>query len=371
MTRGSTLAVRCTLALAVAAGALVGACAAPLPSTELPPARFIMPARGLTGLRDYRGVVDFRMRESGLDQAAAAELALKAQVDFVFLADRVDSSADYGTTGFTNQILFIAGASFPASQGGEVLGFNLTAPVDPKLGAKELISAIRDQDAIAAVAGASQFASADDYALADAIEVYDFGRQWSERSGSSLYLRALFLSADRFFSGFDVRPDAELAAFDRMAAGAHATLLAGLGAPGETKVIGMNVGNPAQRMLVFTTHVLARERQVGPVVDALRRGNSYVSFDILGYVPNFAFYAQHGDERVMMGDEVELAQGVALRTELHDPAERIVLLANGVEVASVENATQLEFAPKVPAAYRIEAYREGLPWIYSNPVYVR
>lgn len=364
--------MRCTLALAVAVGSLVGGCAAPLPSTELPPARFIMPARGLTGLRDYRGVVDFRMRESGLDQVAAAELALKAQIDFVFLADRADSSADYGTTGFTNQILFIAGASFPVeSQGGEVLGFNLTAPVDPRLGAKELITAIRDQGAIAAVVGASLFASADDYALADAMEVYNFGRLWSGRSGSALYLGSLFSSADRFFRGFDVRPDAELAEYDRMAAGAHATLLAGLGAPGETSVVGMSIGNPAQRMHVFTTHVLARERQVGPVVDALRRGNSYVSFDILGYVPNFAFYAQHGDERVMMGDEVELSEGVALRTELHDPAERIVLLANGVEVASADNATQLEFAPKVPAAYRIEAYREGLPWIYSNPVYVR
>jgi len=43
---------RWVLALAIAGAALVAGCAAPLPSTQLPPARFIMPARGIAGLRD-------------------------------------------------------------------------------------------------------------------------------------------------------------------------------------------------------------------------------------------------------------------------------------------------------------------------------
>ncbi len=372
MTLAAVRTTRWVLALAIAAAALVAGCAAPLPSTQLPPARFIMPARGIPGLRDYRGVVDFRLRASGISEVEAADLALKSQIDFMFVADRADSNADYGASGFTNQILFIAGASFAAgSGGGEVLGFNLTAPIAPKLGTTDLIAAIRDQGGIAGVAGASRFESAADYALADAMEVYNLGAQWSERSESSRYVSALFLGADRFFKRFDVRPVPDISAYDRMAAGAHVTLLAGMGAAREMSVLGAKVGTPAQRMLVFTTHVLARERQIGPVVEALKRGHSYVSFDILGYVPNFGFYAQRAQERAMMGEEVDLAPGVALRAELHDAAERIVMLANGVEVASVENATQIEFAPSVPGAYRVEAYRSGLPWIYSNPVYVR
>jgi hypothetical protein len=44
---------------------------------------------------------------------------------------------------------------------------------------------------------------------------------------------------------------------------------------------------------------------------------------------------------------------------------------DGAEVASAENASTLEFAPKSPGAYRIEAYRSGKLWILSNPVYIR
>ena len=47
------------------------------------------------------------------------------------------------------------------------------------------------------------------------------------------------------------------------------------------------------------------------------------------------------------------------------------MLQNGAEVASAENATTLDFAPKSTGAYRIEAYRGGRMWILSNPVYVR
>jgi hypothetical protein len=47
------------------------------------------------------------------------------------------------------------------------------------------------------------------------------------------------------------------------------------------------------------------------------------------------------------------------------------MLQNGTEVASAANASTLEFAPKSPGAYRIEAYRSGKMWILSNPVYVR
>ncbi|MGH7865763.1 MAG: hypothetical protein ACREQB_12290 [Candidatus Binataceae bacterium] len=360
------------MALAICGGVVASGCAAPLPGTALPPARFIMPARGFPGLRDYRGVVDFRLRASGVSQVDAAELALKSQIDFVFLADRADSTDDYGTGGFTNQILFVAGASFATGTSGtEVLGLNLTSPVDSKLGVADLIAAIRNQGALAAIAGASRIESAADYSLADALEIYNLGALWNERGESSLYVSALFLGADRFFKRFDARPIRELSAYDRMAANAHVTLLAGMGGARAMSVLGASVGTSAQRMLVFTTHVLARERQVGPVVDALKRGNSYVSFDILGYVSDFGFYARRGEERAMMGEEMELAPGVAVRAELPEVAQRIVMFADGIEVASAENAAQIEFAPSVAGAYRVEAYRSGLPWIYSNPVYLR
>jgi hypothetical protein len=362
-----------TLAAALAlAAALLPSCASPLPNTELPPARMVADAPYFPGVRDYRGVVDLRIKAAGLDQVAVADIARQAQIDFVFLADRADTPApDYGIGGFTNEILFIPGGSFAAPDGGEILGFNLTDAVDPGLAPDALLAAIRAQGAIAAVGRSDTFGAPAHYALADALEVYNFEALWRARQGGSLYLSALFTGADRFFRTFDERSDDALAAYDRMAAGARVTLFAAMGAVDEISVLGARVGTLDQRLLVFTTHVFSTQRQLGLVVESFRRGHVYVTFDILGYVPTFAFYAQHGDRRVMMGGEIALEPGVVLKTELHAEADRIVLLANGVEVKSAENSRTLEHAPTVPAAYRVEAYRSGLPWIYSNPVYVR
>jgi hypothetical protein len=124
-------------------------------------------------------------------------------------------------------------------------------------------------------------------------------------------------------------------------------------------------------LLFYSTHLLAPERSTDPLMDALRHGHAYVSFDVLGYVGQFAFYAQDGAVKTMMGDDVALTPGLILKTELPDKADKIVILHDGAKDAAADNADHLDFAPKSPGAYRVVAYRRGYPWIMSNPVYVR
>ncbi len=359
----------------IVAALVFAGCSSPLPSTELPPARFISAAPEFPGFHDYRGIIDLPIKTSGLDQSGIADLAKTAQIDFIFLADRVQpnesqSDADFGIAGFTNDILFIAGGAFEIG-GSEIIGVNLHDPIRPNLAPNDLISAIHDQGGLAIAADPAKFASSEDYALADAMEVYDQRSAWLAQSPAALYLRAIFFGTDHFLSGLDVRPDANLALYDRMTAGARVSMLAGMGAPDNLNVLGAKVGTLPQLFLFCTTHLIARERDSAPILEALRLGHSYVSFDYLGYVGTFGFFARVGDTTTMMGDEVRLAPGLALRTELPAPADRIAMLQNGAEVASAENATTLEFAPKSPGAYRVEAYRSGRMWIMSNPVYVR
>jgi len=42
----------------------------------------------------------------------------------------------------------------------------------------------------------------------------------------------------------------------------------------------------------------------------------------------------------------------------------------GAEADSASSASELDFTPKQPGAYRFIAYRDGCPWIVSNPIYV-
>jgi hypothetical protein len=358
----------------VSAIALAG-CASPLPSTELPPARFIAPVPEFPGVQDYRGIFNFKMKATGLDQTGVADLAKNAQLDFIIPGDRVDpSNPDYGIPGYTSTILFLAGGTFETG-GGEIVAINLHGPIHADLSTADLVNAIRDAGGLAIAAHPAKFTNQADYALADGIEVYNQRDTWLAESATSLYLRAIFSNTDKLLASLDVRPDANLALYDKMAAGARTTMLAGLGAPDDMSVFGSKIGTTPQLMLFYTTHLLARERALETLAEAIKLGHSYVSFDFLGYVGQFAFFAQVGDgdnvTRVLMGDEAHLAPGMTLKAELPDDADRIVMYQNGAEVASAENARNLQFAPKSAGAYRVEAYRGGHMWILSNPVYVR
>jgi hypothetical protein len=358
------------LVLTIAALTFIG-CSSPLPSTELPPARYIQAAPEFPGFHDYRGIVDLPMKASGMDQSGIADLAKTSQIDFIFLADRVQpGDTDFGIAGFTSDILFIAGGAFDVG-GSQIIGVNLHEPIKPNLTPNDLIAAIHDQGGLAIAADPAKFASSEDYALADAMEVYNARSAWLAQSPTTLYFRAIFFGTDHFLAGLDLRPDANLALYDRITTGARVAMLAGMGAADNLNVLGAKIGTLPQLFLYCTTHLLARERDTAPILEALRLGHSYVSFDYLGYVGAFAFFARIGDTPTMMGDEVHLAPGLTLKTELPAPADRIAIYQNGAEVTSADNASTLEFAPKSPGAYRIEAYRSGNLWILSNPVYVR
>jgi hypothetical protein len=337
----------------------------------LPPAREVTPALEFPELRDYRGIFDLRIKDLKLDQGAVAEQAKSAQIDFIMMADRARPGAtDYGIGGFTSAILFIPGASFPVD-GGDIIAINPHAPIDLSKPSGELVGAIHDQGGVAVAAGPSEFKSAGDYALADGIEVYNQNAAWRAESHSTLYWRALFLSTDRFLLDLVARPAQNLAIYDKLSSGSRVALVAGMGAAANMVVAGSRVGTLQQLFLFFTTHLLAPERSVDAIVDALKRGHAYVSFDILGYVGEFAFFARDGETKTMMGEEVALTPSLKLQAELPGPAEKIVLLRDGEQASVTENAQTVEFAPTEPGTYRLEAYRKGHPWILSNPVYVR
>ncbi len=359
------------IAVASAAVFAVFGCAAPMPSTDLPPTRIVAPARDFPELRDYRGVIDLQLKDSGLDQAGIADLARAAQLDFVTLGDDAEpGTSNYGTGGFTSAILFIPGGAFKIG-GGEIVGVSIHDPIAAGSSVPALVDAIHSQGGLAIAREPSRFTSADDYALADAIEVYDQSAVWRARSPFALKLGAIFLGTDHFLADLDSLAPPAIGAYDHLTEGARIALVAGFGAPANMNVLGATVGTWQQLFLFYATHVLATERETDPVMDAIKNGRVYVSFDFLGYVQDFAFYGESGMTKIMMGSEAPFASGVTLKTELPDTADRIVIFKNGVETASVESATNFAYVPKSAGAYRVVAYRKAVPWIISNPVYLR
>jgi hypothetical protein len=124
------------------------------------------------------------------------------------------------------------------------------------------------------------------------------------------------------------------------------------------------------------THVLAPKLDEGAIRTALKAGHAFVAHDWMCDASGFRFEANDasGKRIAIMGDVVELADGVKLAAKLPAPAY-LRLLRHGEEVVIAESKSDFEFVVKMPGVYRVEAWLkldgEYRPWIYSNPIYVR
>jgi hypothetical protein len=206
--------------------------------------------------------------------------------------------------------------------------------------------------------------------------LFIFDMLWAYRNHSDLALATHLL-----------RPDENLKKYDHAAKSRRLTLFAGsdahsniglhlLGDETGKHFVGLKFDKYADVFRVVRTHVLLENGKAltqETLLNALKQGHCFVGFDVLGDTKGFSFSA--GGK--IQGDEVKLTDGLTLKVAV--PLEsRVVLLKNGQTVAEAASARELVFTPKEPGAYRVEVFLdslgkrfEQLPWIMSNPIYVR
>ena len=88
-------------------------------------------------------------------------------------------------------------------------------------------------------------------------------------------------------------------------------------------------------------------------------------------------FAAEAGSKAVMGDEIALAEGMKLK--LASPEQsRFVIYKNGEKFAETGGVTEAEFDVKEKGTYRAEIYLDALgapfdkmPWIMSNPIYVK
>lgn len=124
------------------------------------------------------------------------------------------------------------------------------------------------------------------------------------------------------------------------------------------------------------THLLLDEPLTGDVAydqyliySTLEQGRGWVGYDLLGSTRGFAFSARSASERAGLGQELRRAGAVNFEIEVPQPAA-IQLVRAGKGVVARAKGTTLRFTSVEAGAYRVEAYRHGKGWIFSNPIYV-
>jgi hypothetical protein len=183
------------------------------------------------------------------------------------------------------------------------------------------------------------------------------------------------------------RPDENLRKFDEVARKRRITLFAGSDAHSNLgfHLFGDDSGNKhfnlkfdeyATVFRILKTHVLLERDKAltqQALLEALRVGHSFIGFDVLSETTGFSFSA--GDK--VMGDDTALSDTLQFKVAIPQSA-RIVLLKDGTGIAGASDVREMVFQPKERGTYRVEVFMDSLgkpfdrlPWIISNPIYVK
>lgn len=105
------------------------------------------------------------------------------------------------------------------------------------------------------------------------------------------------------------------------------------------------------------------------ILQAVRHGRLYVSFDFWDDPTEFTFEVDNGVATAGMGDEIALGEE---KTELIVtlPDEALInVFHNGQSIREEEN-DEILLEINQPGVYRVEAMRDNLTWVLSNPIWV-
>jgi len=358
--------------------------------------------RNESGYADYRGVVHVHSNLGGHSTGTLEDIVRAAQVNglnFVVMTEHpseILDTAGMTLNGMHGGVLFVGGNEISTSDGSRLLlvpGGEAAGKAGSQT-TQAFINQAKAAGELAFVAYPQEFRSwsANGY---DGIEVYNLYTNAKRINYFTLFFDGLWSYRsypELLFARFYERPAESLRRWDELNSSGNVRLVATAGNDAHANV-GIRFGDETGRRFlgikldpyersfrIVRTHVLLHEGQqlsAETLLFALKNGHSYFSFDLFCDAGGFSFTASSTTEQKIMGDEIQLGDGV--RLDVSAPvASRIVLIRDGSPVQTENSATHREFAVNQKGVYRVEVYLNQLqpfvvdnPWIISNPIYVR
>jgi hypothetical protein len=262
------------------------------------------------------------------------------------------------------------------------------------IGSQEVLTRQKSQNGLSFIAYPHEFRSweVSDY---DGMEVYNLYTNTKKINYFVTFFDWLWSYwgyADLMFARFYERPSDELKKWDELTTGKNRKVVAVAGTDAHSNVgfqlgdrtgkslIGVNLDPYERTFSVVHNHVLIEKEK--PLTEetllaGIAQGHCYIAFDIFGDSSGFTFTASNNQGARIMGDEIELLDGVRLKVTT--PVNSRTLLIKGGQVIRDEDGPSVkEFPVTERGVYRVEVYLTQLgslvkdkPWIISNPIYVR
>jgi len=349
---------------------------------------------------EYKGIIHAHTSLGGHSTGTFDELIEAANannLDFVIMTEHYTDKYDTAAltlNGMYGKTLFVGGNEIDTADGDRFLMIpgGADAASFSKMPTNTVLDELHSENRLAFITYPEKFKSWDsDF---DGDEVFSLHTN-AKKMNPFLALFDLIWSYPAYpaltFATYFKRPDDNLAKFDEIAAKRKVVFTAGtdahsnigfhlLGDDAGNKLINIKIDPYKTTFQLARVHVLIDKNK--PItrenlIEALKMGHAFVGFDVLGDTSGFSFSANNGAETRVMGDDIALSQGVKLQAFSPVPA-RFVVFRNGERFSESQPTGEILSDVKESGTYRVEVYLDQLgspfdkmPWIISDPIYVR
>ena len=353
---------------------------------------------------DYKGVIHVHSFLGGHSTGTFDEIVRAARsnsLDFVVMTEHPSADVDTSAAtlrGVHDGVLFVNGSEMVAATGERFLVVPGVPADAGRAGASELIGNARESGRLVFFAYPEEVRDWTALAGVDGIEVYNLFTNSKRINYPILFFDCLWSCGsypELLFTTFYERPDENLRRWDEWGAtsarryvavagnDAHSNVRLGIGTSSDEPLVGFKLDPYERSFQLVRNHVLVDknlELNTENLLDALKRGHSYVSFDLFCDATGFRFTADNGSERRVMGDEIALPQGGdGVRLTVDVPVKsRVVFFRDGHVIHEATDTLSKDLMVDQRGAYRVEVYLDKIesftgrrPWIISNPIFVR
>ncbi|MHC4605786.1 MAG: CehA/McbA family metallohydrolase [Planctomycetota bacterium] len=105
------------------------------------------------------------------------------------------------------------------------------------------------------------------------------------------------------------------------------------------------------------------------ILDAVKHGRLYISFDHAADPTEFSFEIDDGEQVAGMGDEFPLTESAEVFVSL--PEDGLISILRDGQTVLEEQGNEAVLEITEPGVYRVEVLRNELMWIVSNPIFVK
>ncbi len=349
---------------------------------------------------DYKGSIHVHTSIGGHSTGNFDELidgASKNALDFVVMTEHTSEffdSSELTLRGAHGGVLFVNGQEVETASRDRFLLLKGSAEAGRanKISTPEFLRQIHADNKLAFITYPEKYQTWD--ADFDGIEVFSLHTNAKKMNPVFVFFDAVwsyYSYPELVLAKYFQRPGENLQKFDEVTAQKKSTLFAGTDAHSNIgfHLFGDDAGNKIINIkldayeTIFRTvrnHVLLeknREFNEENLLDALKNGHCFVGFDALSATKGFSFAAENGAESKIMGDEIAFTESVNLKISAPQIA-RFVIFKNGEKVFEESEKTEINFHAKEKGTFRTEVYLDSLgapfdkmPWIISNPIYVK